>query len=176
VEVEQLFGNPFSEPIEAVYVFPLPDGAAVDDMLIQVGERRIHGLIRLREEARRIYKQARDAGHAAALLEQQGPNIFTQSVANIEPGGTIRVRIRYVERLRYESGGYTVNFPMVVAPRYTRAKSPLAPSAESETGTEGTEAAMGVEDGPPSRAARAGGTAAQSEPVPQSELIPPGQH
>ncbi|HET9480279.1 MAG TPA: VIT domain-containing protein [Candidatus Polarisedimenticolia bacterium] len=128
VEVVQTFGNPFGEPIEARYVFPLPERAAVDDFIMQVGERRIRGEIRRREEARRIYETARGAGYTAALMEQERPNIFTQSVANIEPGGKVRVRIRYVETLPYSDGAYRFVFPMVVAPRYVRAGEVVATS------------------------------------------------
>jgi len=106
------------EKIEAVYVFPLPNRAAVDDMEIHVGERTIKGLIKKRDEARRIYEEAKRAGHVAALLDQERPNIFTQSVANILPGNRIEVKIRYFEALPYVDNDYTFSFPMVVGPRF----------------------------------------------------------
>ena len=83
VTVKQVFENPTDRKIEAVYVFPLPQDAAVDDMVMQVGQRRIVGQIKEREQAREIYEAAKAAGHVASLLDQQRPNIFTQSVANI---------------------------------------------------------------------------------------------
>lgn len=116
--VEQVFANPFEEPVEAVYTFPLGVRAAVDDFEMIVGGRVIRGEIQRREEARRTYEAARAAGYRAALLEQERPNIFTQSVANIEPGGEVTVRIRTVETLRYEAGTYSFAFPLVVGPRY----------------------------------------------------------
>jgi Ca-activated chloride channel homolog len=118
VHVVQQFENTASDTVEAVYVFPLPHDAAVDQMDIQVGERTIKGLIREREEARRIYDAARNAGKIAGLLDQERPNIFTQSVANIRPGEKVRVHISYVERVPYEAGTYSFTFPMVVGPRY----------------------------------------------------------
>lgn len=118
VEVTQEFGNPYDQKIEAVYVFPLPENAAVNDMTMKVGERTVRGLIKKRDEARQIYDEAKQAGHVASLLEQERPNIFTQSVANIEPGKTILVTIRYVADLKYDHGTYTFVFPMVVGPRY----------------------------------------------------------
>ncbi|HEY3176276.1 MAG TPA: VIT domain-containing protein [Candidatus Polarisedimenticolia bacterium] len=121
VEVTQLFDNAFKEPIEAVYVFPLPERAAVDDFVMEIGERRIRGEIKRREDARRTYEMARAAGYTAALLQQERPNIFTQSVANIAPGAQVRVRLRYVEILSYAEGSYRFLFPMVVGPRYTPA-------------------------------------------------------
>ncbi len=118
VNVTQEFWNPSKEKIEAVYVFPLPQNAAVDDMTLQVGERSVKGLIKRREEARNIYEAARRGGQVAALLDQERPNIFTQSVANILPGERVLVTISYVELLKYEAGAYEFVFPMVVGPRY----------------------------------------------------------
>jgi Ca-activated chloride channel family protein len=118
VEVTQEFGNPYEEKIEAVYSFPLPQRAAVDDMTLTVGGRAVKGRIKRREEARALYEAARAAGSMAALLDQERPNIFTQSVANIMPGESVRITIRYVEALKYEDGCYEFAFPMVVGPRY----------------------------------------------------------
>ncbi len=116
--VEQTFVNPFDHPVEAVYTFPLGDRAAVDDFEFVVGERTIKGEIKRREEARQVYEAARDAGYQAALLEQERPNVFTQSIANLEPGREIKVRLRTVETLRYDAGVYRFTFPLVVGPRY----------------------------------------------------------
>jgi Ca-activated chloride channel family protein len=118
VTVTQHFWNPSKEKIEAVYVFPLPNNAAVDDMTLKVNDRTIKGLIKKRDEARAIYEAAKNAGHVAALLDQERPNIFTQSVANIVPGAQVTVEISYVETLKYEAGSYEFVFPMVVGPRY----------------------------------------------------------
>jgi Ca-activated chloride channel family protein len=130
VEVTQTFQNPYDRKIEAVYVFPLPDRAAVNDMEIRVGDRAIKGLIKRREEARAVYEAARQAGHIAALLDQERPNIFTQSVANILPGSEVVVTIRYFETVPYSSGSYEFSFPMVVGPRFI----PGEPTAMGERG------------------------------------------
>jgi Ca-activated chloride channel family protein len=118
VNVVQTFHNPTKEKIEAVYVFPLPHEAAVDNMTMVIGERKIMGIIKRREEARRIYEAALAQGQAAALLEQERPNIFTQSVGNIAPGQEVKIEISYVDVLRYDMGTYEFSFPMVVGPRY----------------------------------------------------------
>ncbi len=118
VTVTQEFWNPSDEKIEAVYVFPLPQGAAVDDMTLQVGNRNVRGVIKRREEAQAVFEAARRLGHVAALLDQERPNIFTQSVANITPGARVLVTISYVDVLEYDSGAYQFVFPMVVGPRY----------------------------------------------------------
>lgn len=118
VVLTQQFGNPFTEPIEAVYTFPMSDRAAVYDMLLKVGDRRIQGEIKPREEARRIYEAARERGQVAALLDQERPNIFTQQVANIMPGERVDIRIEYTEQLEYQDATWRYSFPMVVGPRY----------------------------------------------------------
>jgi Ca-activated chloride channel homolog len=118
VTVTQEFVNTSEDKIEAVYVFPLPQNAAVDDMTMQVGDRNIRGIIKERGEARKIYEHAKQTGHVAALLDQERPNIFTQSVTNIVPGANVRIVISYVEVLKYEEGHYEFMFPMVVGPRY----------------------------------------------------------
>ncbi len=122
VEVTQTFENPFKDPLEAVYVFPLPDEAAVDDMEIKIGDRIIKGDIKKREEAKQIYEQAVREGRTAGLLEQERDNIFTQSLANIKPGEKIDVTIRYSDSLKFEKGDYEFVFPMVVGPRYIPGK------------------------------------------------------
>ena len=133
VEVTQTYGNARAEPIEAVYVFPLPANSAVNDMRMVIGEREIVAQIQERGEARRIYAEAKRQGFTAALLEQERPNVFTQSVANIEPGKKIQVVLRYVQDLSYDAGQYEFVFPMVVGPRFDPGQ-PLARPA-SGTGT-----------------------------------------
>ena len=118
VRVRQEFVNNFSEPVEAVYVFPLPQAAAVDDMTMHIGERVVKGKIMKREEAREVYEAAKSNGQIASLLDQERPNIFTQAVANILQGEKIVIEISYVETLKYEDGSYEFVFPMVVGPRY----------------------------------------------------------
>jgi Ca-activated chloride channel homolog len=118
VEVAQTYSNPFPEPIEAVYVFPLPENSAVNHLHMLIGERRIEAEVKERRVARTMYEEAKRSGHTAALLEQERPNVFTQSVANIEPGKKIDVVVRYLQDLTYDRGQYEFVFPMVVGPRY----------------------------------------------------------
>ena len=116
--VTQQYVNSGTEPIEAVYVFPLPHDSAVYDMEIRIGNRLIRSVIREREEAKRVYESAKSEGKRAALVEEERPNVFTASVANLMPGDHIEVRLRYVEPLRWEDGRIRLVFPMVVGPRY----------------------------------------------------------
>ena len=118
VEVKQTFTNPNDKPLEAIYKFPLPDDAAVDDMEIRLGDRIVRGVIKKKEEAQQIYQQAKREGKTAGLLEQQKDNIFTQSLANIQPGEKVEVIIRYTNTLQFIGSDYEFTFPLVVAPRY----------------------------------------------------------
>lgn len=123
VSVQQQFQNPYDGKIEATYVFPLPESAAVNEFVMTVGDRTIRGIIREREQARQLYEQARAQGYVAALLTQERPNIFTQRVANIEPGKQINVDIKYFHTLPYRDGAYEFAFPMVVGPRFNPPES-----------------------------------------------------
>jgi Ca-activated chloride channel family protein len=116
--VKQRFRNPGDGWLEGVYVFPLPQGAAVYAMRLEIGERVIEGQIKEREAARKVFEQARSEGRKASLVEQERPNIFTTSVANIGPGEEISVTIAYQNVLEYDAGRFELRFPMVVGPRY----------------------------------------------------------
>jgi hypothetical protein len=145
VTVKQNYHNPYSRKIEAVYTFPLSHRAAVDRMIMTVKvegqpDRIIEAEVKERQQARQIYESARDAGYVASLLEQERPNIFTQSVANIEPNAQVLIEISYVEMLQQHDGEYSFDFPMVVAPRYIpgRAISSLGePNAADPAGRAG---------------------------------------
>ena len=117
--VDQMFVNNSSEPIEAIYVFPLPDKAAVYDMVMIVNDRLIQSHVKERKAAKKTYEKAKKAGKRASLTEQERPNIFTNSVANILPNDTLIIRLNYVDYLDYSAGVFTLRFPMVVGPRYT---------------------------------------------------------
>jgi Ca-activated chloride channel family protein len=124
--VTQTFRNDYDEWFEGVYVFPLPENSAVDRLRMRIGERVVEGEIRERAAAKKAYEAARDSGKRAALLEQERPNIFTSSVANIGPREDIVVEIEYQQTLRYDSGAFSLRFPMTVGARYI----PGAPLAE----------------------------------------------
>jgi Ca-activated chloride channel family protein len=130
--VTQQFENPAAGWVEGVYVFPLPEGAAVDTLKMVVGNRVIVGDIRERQEAKQIYEAAKAAGQKAALLEQERPNMFTTSVANIGPGDRVVIQIEYQEAIRQSGGEFGLRVPMVVGPRYNPAPD-LIVGAETET-------------------------------------------
>jgi Ca-activated chloride channel family protein len=117
VEVVQRFENRRATPIDVVYVFPLPENAAVRGFSLRVGKRTISGRIDERRRARKTYDAAKGARLASALLEQERANVFVQSIANIPPNEAIEVTTRYVGELTYDAGVYELAFPLVVGPR-----------------------------------------------------------
>lgn len=117
-ELTQSFRNTSSDWQEGIYVFPLPEKAAVSYMEMQIGDRRIVSKIKEKQEAKRIYTQAKKQGKKAALVEQERPNLFTQSVANIAPGETISVTLRYQHAVTYDQGEFSIRVPMTLTPRY----------------------------------------------------------
>ena len=134
--VTQVFSNPTEGWVEAVYVYPLPEGGAVDTLKMVVGDRIVVGDIQDRKRAKEIYEEARAKGQKTALLEQERPNIFTNSVANIGPGESVVVQIEYQEPVRHMGGEFSLRVPLVVAPRYNPA--PLVQTVDLGGGGFGT--------------------------------------
>jgi Ca-activated chloride channel family protein len=117
-QVIQRFHNDIDRPLEAIYIFPLPSEAAVEDFEIRLKDRVIKSTVKEREEAKAVYEQAKAEGKKAALLEQERPNIFTTSVANLLPGESVDICFSYVESLRFRKDRFDITFPMVVGERY----------------------------------------------------------
>ena len=150
--ITQIFRNPTQDWAEATYVYPLPPGGAVDILKMVVGDRVVIGEIKERQQARIIYEQARANGQKAALTEQERPNIFTNSVANIGPGETVLVQIEYQEPVQQSGNEFSLRVPMVVGPRYNPA--PLVQSVDL-------------------RADGGGWGAVKTDPVPDRDRISP---
>jgi Ca-activated chloride channel family protein len=119
VRVEHHFNNDTSVWQEGVYIFPLPDNAAVDTLRMKIGQRIIEGEIKEKQEAKKTYEKAKRDGRRTALVEQERANLFTTSVANIAPNESITVIIEYQQSVDYDHlDGFSLRFPTVVAPRY----------------------------------------------------------
>src|SRR4029078_9973848 len=144
--------NPTKDWVEAVYVYPLPSGGAVDTLKMVIGDRVVVGDVKERKQARAIYEQAKQNGQKARLTEQERPNIFTNSVANIGPGETVLVQIEYQEPVQQSGNEFSLRVPMVVAPRYNPV--PVVQSVDA-------------------RARGGGWGAVKSDPVPDRHRISP---
>lgn len=124
VQVAQLFRNDSRHWSEGVYRFPLPDGAAVDRMMFEVGERLIEGEIRERDTAMRVYQLARSAGRTAGLVEQERANQFVTRLANIGPNEEIRVLISYLVDVAYQDGTFSLRLPTTFNRRFASEPQP----------------------------------------------------
>jgi len=116
--VTQTFRNPTSGVIECVYVFPLPERAVVHHMEMRIGERRIVSVIKEKEEAKQVYERARQEGRKAALLEQERPNLFTTSAANVNAGESIEIVLEYLQEIAYDGGEFGLSVPLTFTPRF----------------------------------------------------------
>lgn len=160
--LSQTFVNTSREYVEGVYVFPLPENAAVRSLEMQIGERRIVGEVKEKAQAKAIYQQAKQAGKKAVLVEQQRPNLFSNRVANVAPGETIVVQLEYVQRLEYKSGSFSLRFPTTITPRYM----PGVPLVSQG----------GQEERPPLTVQADHGWALPTTEVPDAHAISPLQH
>jgi Ca-activated chloride channel homolog len=122
-KITQIFMNPGKEWLEGIYIFPLPEDAAVDALRMKVGNRTLQGIIQDKDQARQTYQDAKQQGVKASLIEQQRPDVFTTSVANIGPGETVEIEIEMQQVVRWELDRFSLRLPMVVVPRAERAKA-----------------------------------------------------
>lgn len=174
VEVRQVFRNNTGGPIEAVYLFPLPHEASVYRMSFTIGSRTVNAVVKEKEEAKRAYERAKSEGRSATLLEQERPNLFTLSVANVPDGETIEVSLGYQEKLGFDDGEWRFVFPMVAAERYhPGAPAQGAPKKSGATGT--TEVPDAARIRPPRKASgeRAGNVSVDIEIHAGREIEPP---
>jgi Ca-activated chloride channel family protein len=117
-ELSQGFRNPFDVPLEATYVFPLPDRGAVTAMTMTADGRTVVAELRERTRARQDYDDAIAQGQRASIAEEERPDVFTMRVGNIAPGERVEISLTTVGPLPFEDGEATFRFPLVVAPRY----------------------------------------------------------
>lgn len=131
VHVIQKFTNTGTDWMEGLYAFPLSADAAVDELLMTVGERTIRGEIQEKTKAQANYAQARSEGKQASIVDQERPNMFTTAVANIAPNSTVSIEITYLETIPYRDARYTLRLPLAITPRYTPGAGldPAAPLA-----------------------------------------------
>jgi len=123
-EVTQQFHNAAPMCVEAIYAFPLPENAAIDRLRMTVGGRVIEGQIKVREEAEKVYEQAKSEGKHASLMTQERPNLFTVSIANIAAKEDVVVTIDYQQTVEYRDGAFRARFPLTIGPRYVPGSTP----------------------------------------------------
>lgn len=119
VRLRQRFRNDSGQWQEGRYLLPLPENAAVDTLTVRIGERRIEGEIREKDEARKVYEQAAARGQRAGLVEQSRPNLFRTAIANIAPDEEVEVELRYWQPVDFRDGVFALGLPLTLTPRYT---------------------------------------------------------
>jgi Ca-activated chloride channel family protein len=141
--IRQRFKNTSSVWAEGIYIFPLPEHAAVDHFKLRIGERQIEGQIHERTAAKKIYQAATSEGRKAGLIEQQRANIFKTSLSNIAPGEEITIEFEYQQTLDYQDGRYRLRFPLVVGPRFHATNSiPFDSEHDTDVSTEVADASI----------------------------------
>jgi Ca-activated chloride channel family protein len=131
VTVRQVYENRGTRPLHARYIFPASTRAAVYGMTMTIGDVRIVARIKEREKAKQEFESAKREGKSASLLEESRPNVFTMNVANVLPGDTISVELKYTELLVPTDGAYEFVYRTVVGPRYsTKRESQASPGDE----------------------------------------------
>ncbi len=118
VRLRQKFSNPSKQWVNARYVFPMPETAAVHAMTLKVGERVIHGEVQEKREAKKTYEKAKKSGKQASLVEAERRNLFTLSAANIAPGQTVEVELVYLQPVDYRQGEFSLRLPTTLTPRF----------------------------------------------------------
>src|SRR4029077_21181397 len=114
VHVQQEFSNNGEDWLEGLYVFPLSKDSAVDELVMKVGERTLHGEIQEKAKAQAAYQKARSEGRQASIVDQERPNLFTSAVANIAPHSSVTIEIAYLETLPFRDGRYTLHLPLAI--------------------------------------------------------------
>jgi Ca-activated chloride channel family protein len=132
VTVTQRYRNRETVPVEAVYVFPLEEGAAVCGFAALLGDRVVRGKVCEREEAFAKYDDAMLAGHGAFLLDQERPNVFTASVGNVRPGEQVELQLRYVALAARDGNAIRLSIPTSVSPRYVPKGAPEVGEPDGE--------------------------------------------
>ncbi|CAM5769630.1 hypothetical protein LMIY3S_02902 [Labrys miyagiensis] len=132
--VTQMFYNPSRQWVEGIYVYPLSDGAAVDTMKMVVGQRVVVADVKEKQQARVVYERAKAEGKKAALVEQQRPNMFMNSIANIGPGDTVVIQIEYQEPVYQADDTFSLRVPLVVAPRFSPGSAGPAQTVQFQDG------------------------------------------
>lgn len=138
--ITQTFRNPYDEWLDGTYQFPLPEDAAVDGLVMRIGQREIVGEIKEKQVARALFNKAKANGQKASLVNQVKANMFTTALANIAPFEEIQIEIQLQQKARYKNGEFQLRFPTTYMPRFGESDQNLTDVREvSETQLENTQ-------------------------------------
>jgi len=130
VNIEQRYVNRENQPIEAIYKFPLDEGAAVCSFTAEVDGRKIQGVVKETEEARTDYETAISSGQTAFLVEEKLPDVFKAKVGNLAAGSGAKIQLTYITELKVEEGEIRFYLPTTIAPRYVPATDTSSTAAD----------------------------------------------
>ncbi len=132
--VKQVFVNSSEYWMKGVYRFPLPHDAAIDTLLMRVGDRKMVGVIKPKEQAKALFKQAQKQGKTATITLQERPNIFTNGFTNLAPGQKLEIELVYQQKLNQHNGKFGLRFPTAITPRYAAkvSQNPLPDNQPSQ--------------------------------------------
>ncbi|XP_031548614.1 protein mono-ADP-ribosyltransferase PARP4-like isoform X2 [Actinia tenebrosa] len=116
VVVLQSYKNNSTLSIEAKYVFPLDDKAAVCGFEAFINGKHIIGEVKEKEQARKEYREAISQGHGAYLMDEETPDVFTVSVGNLPPNASVLIKITHIVELAVEGENVSFSLPGSVAP------------------------------------------------------------
>lgn len=118
VEVEQSYVNPQKTNIEAIYTFPLPLGATLLGLEVDIAGKKLAGSVVEKKQAERQYEDAITDGDSAIMLEEAGPGLYTVSLGNLMAGESAVIRYRYALLLSWQGDRLRFLLPTTIAPRY----------------------------------------------------------
>ncbi|HEU4732498.1 MAG TPA: VIT and VWA domain-containing protein [Kofleriaceae bacterium] len=140
-EVEHVFHNPAQgRPREGTFRFPVPDGAMLTGMAMEIDGKLVEGEIVERDRARQIYDEVVDSMQDPALLEWEAGNWFKLRVFPLPPGGDKRVVIRYTAPLPRTARGFEYTYDLAISDASAGGAAP-GPIGELTVSVDGTQVA-----------------------------------
>ncbi len=110
--VDQVFYNPNSWEVDGLYIFPVPEQAAISSFSLWVDGERVAAQMLEADQARQQYWEIVNMLRDPALLEYLEQGAFQMHVYPIPPGGERRVELEYAETLMAENGLVRYLFPL----------------------------------------------------------------
>jgi Ca-activated chloride channel family protein len=101
--IEQVFANPHSTDLEAIYSFPIPEKAAVGEFTFWIDGQPVTGEVFEKEKARKIYEEEKGAGRETALTEQDSHKTFDISVYPVRAQQDVRIKLTYIQPVHVDT-------------------------------------------------------------------------
>ena len=118
--LEQVFANNSGRRLEATYIFPIPQGAALTDLAMMINGKRQAGEVVEAGKARQVYEDIVRRMRDPALLEYMDSGLLRLRVFPIEPHSTVKLDLSYSNALEFESGVYGYTFPLKIGTRASK--------------------------------------------------------